>query len=95
MIKMKYLKLIIFALLITGISSCSDDDVSCEDTPNSPCCQSPEVGPCNAAFPRFYFDNETGSCQEFVWGGCNGVVPFETLEECEACQCNTKEQCEE
>ena len=47
----------------------------------------PEVGPCNAAFPKFYFDKEDNKCKEFIWGGCAGVVPFETLEECESCNC--------
>ncbi|MBA4146415.1 MAG: proteinase inhibitor I4 serpin, partial [Cytophaga sp.] len=28
-------------------------------------------------------------CKEFIWGGCGGVVPFETLEECKGgCQCD-------
>ena len=52
------------------------------------CSLQPEVGPCDAAFIRYYYDQEDGICKEFVWGGCEGVVPFETLEECqEECEC--------
>jgi len=28
-----------------------------------------EVGRCKAAIPRFFFNIETGHCQEFFWGG--------------------------
>jgi len=28
-----------------------------------------------------------GKCVSFIYGGCEGVVPFETLEDCQAaCQ---------
>lgn len=46
----------------------------------------PDAGPCEAAFPKYYFDPETKTCKEFLWGGCDGVVPFETIEECQECQ---------
>ncbi|MCH9657308.1 DUF4377 domain-containing protein [archaeon] len=41
-----------------------------------------DPGLCKAYIPRYYFDETSNSCQEFVWGGCNGVVPFETLSAC-------------
>ena len=65
------------------ISSCSEN---CEST--AKCQWDPDPGECKAAFTKFYFDQETGQCREFIWGGCNGTVPFDTLEECQACQCN-------
>jgi len=44
-------------------------------------------GGCKASFDRFYFDPSSGQCKSFVWGGCGGVVPFETLAECvSACE---------
>ncbi len=43
----------------------------------------PKAGPCEAAFPKYYFDHQTQSCQQFLWGGCQGVVPFNTLEQCQ------------
>ena len=45
----------------------------------------PDPGPCEAAFPKYYYDSETGKCEEFLWGGCDGVVPFHTMEDCRTC----------
>lgn len=42
----------------------------------------PEPGQCKANFARYYFDKTDGVCKEFSWGGCEGVVPFETIETC-------------
>ena len=44
----------------------------------------PDPGPCEAAMPKYYYDPATRMCKEFLWGGCGGVVPFETMEECTA-----------
>jgi hypothetical protein len=53
---------------------------------SSACALKPETGQCRAAFPKYYFDASTRSCRQFIWGGCGGVVPFETLEDCtQAC----------
>lgn len=32
----------------------------------------PEVGPCRAAFQRWYYDSKMGGCQSFIYGGCQG-----------------------
>jgi hypothetical protein len=48
----------------------------------------PESGNCYAYMPRYYYDQTEGICKQFIWGGCDGVVPFETLAECEQnCSC--------
>ncbi len=67
------------------ISTCNKEvnDTTCTQK----CAQIPETGSCKAAFKRYYFDKAEKKCKEFVWGGCNGVVPFDTLEECESCKC--------
>ena len=44
----------------------------------------PDPGPCEAAIARYYYDRTEQECKAFMWGGCGGVVPFETREECEA-----------
>ena len=44
----------------------------------------PDPGDCDAYFVRYYYDAELGECGEFVWGGCEGVVPFESWLECDA-----------
>lgn len=48
------------------------------------CALVPDPGLCKAYIPAYYFDAKAQSCQEFIWGGCGGVVPFKTLDECRA-----------
>ena len=50
----------------------------------SPCDLEPDPGPCFAAIQAYYFNQNSQSCAEFTWGGCGGVVPFETLDECQS-----------
>ncbi|MEQ2311718.1 hypothetical protein AMECASPLE_023499, partial [Ameca splendens] len=47
------------------------------------CSLSPESGLCRAAFPKFYYDLDSASCQSFVYGGCGGNANnFDSMEEC-------------
>lgn len=55
------------------------------DYPDS-CNAEPDPGLCKAAFTKFYFNSETSTCEQFIWGGCGGVVPFDSLSSCQA-QC--------
>ena len=48
------------------------------------CYYIPHIGPCDAAFLRYYYDHEENECSEFIWGGCGGLVPFVSLEDCES-----------
>lgn len=34
------------------------------------CEQKREEGPCHGSYPRWYFDKESQTCQQFVYGGC-------------------------
>ena len=70
---MKQLRFIFLLLLI----NCDKDDPLDES-----CLLVPDPGLCQAAFPRYYYNSETDKCTQFLWGGCGGVVPFETLAEC-------------
>ena len=47
------------------------------------CHVEPETGPCKASIEKYYFDSETKSCEPFVWGGCQGTIPFDTAELCQ------------
>ena len=47
------------------------------------CISIPDPGMCFAAISIYYFDQNTGQCEESIWGGCNGLVPFWTLEDCQ------------
>lgn len=51
------------------------------------CLLKPDKGPCKALFWKYFFDPKSKTCKEFIWGGCDGVVPFETEKDC-------KELCE-
>ncbi|GAB3754176.1 hypothetical protein GCM10028817_20600 [Spirosoma pomorum] len=63
--------------------------IGCErDCASSARCQlDPDSGVCLAYMPRFYYDKTEKRCKEFVYGGCGGTVPFETLTQCQECEC--------
>ena len=46
------------------------------------CTLKPEIGRCRGMFRHYYFDATSKTCKEFIYGGCGGVVPFKTLENC-------------
>ena len=46
------------------------------------CMLLPNVGICDAAISIYYFNSLTLQCEETYWGGCDGVVPFWTLDDC-------------
>lgn len=77
------IKIFIFSLLVL-LSQCKDDCLR-----NDKCNLEPETGPCYALITRYYYDKEEKICKPFTWGGCAGVVPFDTLEECKkGCSCD-------
>ena len=79
---------VIFIFIFVLLVSCNESD-DCEQ--DSRCELEPDVGPCDAAFPKYYYDQEEKKCKEFTWGGCEGVVPFDTLEACEEdCGCEAE-----
>ncbi len=72
----------IMLLFLLAQSSCRKD---CNKSSN--CDLEYDSGSCKAYFPKYYFDKDEGKCKEFIWGGCEGTVPFESLEECKDCEC--------
>ncbi|KAL1478662.1 hypothetical protein MTO96_034923, partial [Rhipicephalus appendiculatus] len=47
------------------------------------CSDPPEKGQCNETITRYYFNVQNKTCQEFVYGGCQGNANnYETYEEC-------------
>ena len=67
------------ACVTSGILSCARPEF---------CSQPSETGMCRAAMPRFYFSSESGACEQFIYGGCQGNTNnFLSAEACEdACQ---------
>ena len=69
--------------MILSLTQCKDD---CNLTEN--CSLEPESGDCFALITKYYYDKDEKKCKSFSWGGCGGVVPFDTLDECEnGCDC--------
>ena len=52
------------------------------------------VGDCRAAIPRWYYNEESKECEEFIWGGCDGNANnFATKAKCELrCKEEVQEQ---
>lgn len=67
----------------SGVTSCECQQGRCQDVTDSRCTLEPDPGTCKAAIPKYFFNPAQGICQEFIWGGCGGTVPFETMEDCE------------
>ena len=43
-----------------------------------------DSGTCDSDYPRWYFDESTSQCEQFVYGGCEGNNNrFSTQQECE------------
>jgi len=60
---------------------------------NDKCAQPRVTGPCYAYFQRYYYNQESGTCQEFVYGGCKGNGNnFETQQACERACVEQEEQ---
>jgi hypothetical protein len=73
-----------FLLLSSLFLQCHDDCVV-----QGNCTLEPNAGPCLAYFHRYYYDQQEKKCKEFIWGGCAGVVPYVTLEDCQSeCGCH-------
>ncbi len=78
----KYISTFVHLLLI--LTACGK---SCPS--NIPTCElEPDSGPCEAAITKYYFDKEEKKCTTFLYGGCYGVIPFNSIEECLQCECN-------
>ncbi|XP_072039344.1 IgGFc-binding protein-like [Amphiura filiformis] len=70
--------------------TCYDRLTQPSDDGNTDICQLPlEIGPCDAVFNRWRYDNQQEQCVQFVYGGCEGNQNnFESQEECQR-RCGT------
>lgn len=68
-----YTVAVVAALLLQGCAG-HHLPTACQETPSS--------GRCNDSLTRFYYDADWQECRAFIWGGCNGNAPFETMRDC-------------
>ena len=54
-----------------------------EEQLSDECYLEPDSGPCFGNMPMYYYNLDSQSCEIFIWGGCDGFVPFQTLIECQ------------
>ncbi|MCB0707073.1 MAG: BPTI/Kunitz domain-containing protein [Saprospiraceae bacterium] len=80
---MKQVLLLSCFAILCGSSTCNRG-ANTETTMDERCLMIHDPGPCRGSFQRYYYDQESGECKQFIYGGCQGVVPFETMEECQA-----------
>uniref|UniRef100_A0A8C6CW16 Kunitz-type protease inhibitor 2 n=1 Tax=Moschus moschiferus TaxID=68415 RepID=A0A8C6CW16_MOSMO len=58
-------------------------DKADSSVPSEHCIAKAVTGPCRAAFPRWYFNAEENSCDNFIYGGCRGNKNnYRSKEEC-------------
>uniref|UniRef100_A0A1X7V3D2 Uncharacterized protein n=1 Tax=Amphimedon queenslandica TaxID=400682 RepID=A0A1X7V3D2_AMPQE len=57
------------------------------------CSLPPVIGPCRGAFPRWFYNSSSGSCELFLYGGCSGNTNrFISLQQCiQSCGCESSE----
>lgn len=76
---------------IVGVLSCQRKSVDLKEPIrlDERCYLIPDVGNCKMQADRYYYDSEAKRCKKFIYGGCNGVVPFIKVEVCrEKCNCD-------
>lgn len=64
-----------------------DDGVQYDVDLDDRCYILPDIGTCEEYIMKYFYYPDGGNCSSFIWSGCGGVVPFETMAECrEICQ---------
>lgn len=69
-------------LVALVLSGCGGESSTGNELPVH-CLDRPEAGPCKGRVPGYYYDYRLNRCRTFHYGGCQGHVPFDTLESCE------------
>mgnify|MGYP002803607465 CR=1 FL=1 len=75
---------VVCVLLLCGLHIGTHGTSHDDNEVNSGCLEPKYVGPCRAAMPRFYYNKETKSCEQFIFGGCSANKNnFVKKEDCE------------
>ncbi|KAF8763280.1 Kunitz-type protease inhibitor 2 like protein [Argiope bruennichi] len=84
-----------FVLTKTGSCVRPEDCPVVTGSAEKNCIEAPVTGQCRALFYNWYFDQETGTCREFVYGGCGGNGNrYWSEEECQK-NCGGVKHCDE
>ncbi len=75
-------KIILIAVALL-FSACATTTTKTQSI-NKQCLEIPNPGMCKAYFKKFYYDSKDEKCKSFVWGGCGGNIPFNTLDKCKS-----------
>lgn len=72
------------ATRVEAVEELESSEYSFIQLTSSPVCAlDKDAGTCRAFLPRYYYTQASGTCEEFVYGGCHGNGNnFETAEEC-------------
>ncbi len=84
---MKLIQIFCLLLALFFLSSCCDKEEESLTECQTKCNLLPDSGGGIATISKYYFDKNEKKCKFFIWKGNGGVIPFETLEECESCGC--------
>lgn len=81
-------KITISLLFIIFTFGCTTNSASLVKTPvEKKCLLKENTGKCRAYFKRYFFNQDIKKCEEFIWGGCGGSVPFNSVDTCrKACE---------
>jgi hypothetical protein len=79
----RLLTILAFFAIASTLSGCgSVHALSNQDELPVECLTKPDPGSCHAAQTKFYYDYREDRCKPFVYGGCAGRVPFQTMKDC-------------
>ncbi|XP_062615733.1 kunitz-type serine protease inhibitor Bt-KTI-like [Saccostrea cucullata] len=66
------MKRMLLLLLVLTIAVVNGQKYRHRLPPNIICTLPQKPGLCKAYMPRYYYDVKTGTCQQFIYGGCGG-----------------------
>jgi hypothetical protein len=67
----------------TTTSATTTSSSSTTTLAESRCKLVPNAGVCEAMIPKYFYNVSEGLCRTFIWGGCQGVVPFNSMQDCQ------------
>lgn len=73
---------LVMLAVVLALSGCAGALGAGQDELPVSCLDRPDPGPCRASQVRYFYDYHDNRCKPFRYGGCQGYVPFETLERC-------------